>query len=225
MPDPMCQADLSFVVGLAFPIAGDEKHRSTVLVRFVLAVRPLLFLQRAVASLPQDSPTCPEDFNVAMALCLGAAKEAIDAFRNAEADKFLDEFFSPEMLKTMKEEDAHAVVAAYESLRRACDKQSSSYLFMENMRNNAGFHWGTAAVEKVLVTMAERRYRFRQGGPSHLQTCLPFTADLVDELRQATLSEEEAGSLAVKLATLCFDLVRVSHHVFAVRVLASQGLR
>jgi hypothetical protein len=221
MPDLTGQGDLSFVVGSAFPIAGDDKLRSTVLVRFVLAVRPLLFLQRAVALLPQDSPTCPEDYNVAMALCLGAAKEAIDAFRNAEAEKLLDEFFSPEVLGTMKEEDAHAVIAAYQSLKRACDKQSPSYLFIEDMRNNAGFHWGRAAVEKALVTMADRRYRFRQGGLSHLQTSLPFTADMVDELRQATLSEEEAGSLAVKLATLCFDLVRVSHHVFAVRVLAS----
>jgi len=223
----MAHEPLTFTVGEVFPTAtAAQKEQSARIVQFLLAVRPLAAIARAAAGIRGGSPTEAEDSMVAVLLELGAAKEAADAFFEAERHGDFAVAYSNGVLSKMPPGKAEAVTSAYERLKREClkDKNSKSLLtaVVGPIRNYLGFHWHRGRIAEQLVALSVQKYALCEGGPMLSEWQFPFLTDLMERLRQDVM-QDSGAELTERLARLCIDLNLVSAHVFAVGVHKAAG--
>jgi hypothetical protein len=213
--------DLAFAVGEVFPTTTKvQEQESARVVQFLVAVRPVVAIGRSVSRIPEGSPCTAEDFNVALVLSLGAAKEAADAFSEADRHGDFTAAFSTSVLSKMSPESAEQVIRAYERLQRDCSKAPGSLLktVVSPMRDYVGFHWGRGEIADQLAALRDERYSFYQAcSASSIETPFPFLTDLMERLRKAVMPDSSA-ECQQRLAQMYLDLSLVSSHVFSVRV-------
>ena len=146
-------ADLPpFRVGDVFP--ADQKTAS--LVRFIVATRPLVTVARLLRSRSSDPQLARIDGDHLLLASIADAKEALDAFRNADQQKCfiaLDKHADCEMRKRLRRLRRH----------RDPDRARSFYSIIKTARDQAGGHWKQGVAEKALTDLENATFEIWVG--------------------------------------------------------------
>jgi len=122
-------------VGDAFP---QNDPRSAVAVLFIMASREFIAKARAAS---RRSEACGEQERLALHGMIGAAKEALDAFRVADSLGCFKRAGRVEKLLELARHESDAVV------------QGSLYQIVQRVRNQAAYHWDRDRIQAALTEL------------------------------------------------------------------------
>ena len=182
------------------------------LLQFILATRPLAFIVRLSEALNQQAPSYREDLRTGFILAIGAAKEAGDAF--AEADK--RGWLAPLLAQIPKEEQP-AIHGLHADLRSYCDKTCADSLLsrITPIRNWLSFHVNRTRLDQAHQRLSSTVQEFHFINPSE-GVADPFLNSLSAEIVEVSTAKtsSELQFLAEQVPHLIAALANFGEQIY-----------
>lgn len=171
--------DHSYQLPAAAVFRPEDRQQSRDALRFILTARCLGSLARMVDVLDVDGNLADRETGLYLFLLgLGAAKEAADAFRCIDNQRWFERMIphSPATAQEMLRDHL-------ERVRRDCNKDdpASVYHKLAAIRRGTGFHWSAGSVEKALDRIWQESAEFTFELPT-------FVGPLFDGFMQTALA-------------------------------------
>lgn len=202
-------------VGDVFPADA----RSAAFVRVLVASRQLLtFLQLYQKLDPRRSPGERERFYFIVSGSFGAAKEASDAFRDADANGVFQWVAVAKNQTELQE--------AFRRVRASCSKDDASSLYsrvIKDIRDSAAWHWNRDRVQQALKDLADRRLSIFEGSGQVHDTGILLVAHVTAAIALLqTIQLEKLRDTMLEVVSFHGDLIDVVHRTYY-RVVGAEG--
>ncbi len=200
---------LKFRVGDKFP----PTRRSAALVRLLVATRHVQALTRLQSS--GDSPVDLENRRHRFFAVVAAGKEAADAFRMADSEKWFDR---------LPGNGEKALRDALVFVRNHVSKTDTNSLYsrvFKPVRDTAGGHWKLSHVEDALRDLQETEMRAAEGGSSSFQdAAIPLVEKVLSRVfRNDPAGEDELNDLMDEMARFSARLCSLAETAYGLVLL------
>jgi hypothetical protein len=203
-----------FKLGDVFP-SGPRERAS--LIRFFMSTRWLLVLLRCQERIQGEDPNEQEDLHLIFLASVAAAKEAADAFR--EADQF-GWFEGP-----VETHGPVKIGGAISRARAACSKDDGSLYsaLLKPVRDTVVGHWRRDVVQDLLGYFADTRFPAFEGGDRPTNSAVALTTALAMHAAGFALRADDSQvRLMVKIRHLQDDLVRIAEAAYSVAIITKR---
>jgi hypothetical protein len=188
---------------------------SVALLRLLVLARQLhAFLESYLQLAPSDSPASRERFYFTVSATFGAAKEAADAFRDADSNGCFRSINAAS--------SSCSLTPALLSLRAACDRNNGDSLYcrvLKPIRDTAAWHWSRNDLAKALAGIQNEILSMYDGSGRPHDTGIPIvaltvaSAMLLDRFGLAAIR-----SIMDEVISFHGSLIELAHQVYYTRV-------
>lgn len=192
--------DRRFVVSRVFPPA----RKQVAVVRLLVASRQLaVFLRSLSRAKSAVGPDAREDLQFTLLATIASAKEAADAFRDADAKGC---FHWAESIGEHGAEFRESL----EILRAAADKHDPHSFYsrvLKDLRDTVGWHWSSAAISTALHELAAEEFAAFETYPSGAVAAVPIVSAIV---MQAGLGKQR---MPADMPGVIDELLTIQRHI------------
>ncbi len=201
----------TFRIGTTFP----STQKEAAFIRFLIASRQLFAFMKTMQSLtPAATPGQQEQQFCVLFATTASAKEAADAFRDADSNGCFD--WIPRT----------AFGPSLEAARSATDPQNSASIYKRRLtpiRDKASYHWNRNLVAEALQRFALDSYAMYEGDSETRDSSVPLARDIAVEI--AGIGRLTAADITLELNEIIVfqgHLLKLAHAVYVVLVRASR---